>query len=108
MIIKNEDVESEKLDEKLSRKILCSKDSLMLVEVSFKKGGIGEVHSHSEHEQVSYIKKGSFEVTVEGEKKILEVGDSFYAGKNIEHGVRALEDAVILDVFTPPREEFLK
>ncbi len=107
MIIKNNDIKLEKLDEKSSRKILISEGSLMMVEVYFKKGGIGEVHSHSDHEQVSYIKEGSFEVVIGDEKKVLEAGDSFYAGKNVEHGVKALENAIILDVFTPIRQDFL-
>ena len=79
----------------------------MMVEVNFKKGGIGNVHSHDKHEQVSYIVKGSFEVMVGEEKRIITKGDSFYAGLNIPHGVVALEDSVILDVFTPIREDFL-
>lgn len=108
MIVKNKEVDLEKLGEKVSRKILGCDGSLMMVEVHFEKGGIGEVHSHDEHEQVSYIVKGRFEVTVGDEKKVLEAGDSFYAGKNVDHGVKALEDAVILDVFTPIRQEFLK
>jgi quercetin dioxygenase-like cupin family protein len=80
----------------------------MMVEITFKKGGVGEVHAHQEHEQVSYIVKGSFEVVVGAEKKVVYAGDSFYAGLNVSHGVTALEDSVILDVFTPVREDFLK
>jgi quercetin dioxygenase-like cupin family protein len=107
MIIKSETVNPKILDEKTSRKILGNGGSLMMVEVSFKKGGVGEPHSHTDHEQVSYIVKGSFEVTVGEDKQIMKVGDSFYAGKNVVHGVAALEDSIILDVFTPIREDFL-
>jgi quercetin dioxygenase-like cupin family protein len=108
MILKNENINLTKLEEKVSRKILGCGGSLMMVEVHFKKGGIGTAHSHDGHEQVSYIAKGSFQVTVGDEKKILKQGDSFYANKNITHGVEALEDSIILDVFTPIREDFLK
>jgi len=79
----------------------------MMVKIFFKKGAVGYVHTHP-HEQVSYILKGSFEVEIDGEKEILTVGDSFYAGPEVPHGVLALEEAVIMDVFTPQREEFLK
>lgn len=42
------------------------------------------------------------------DKRILKQGDSYYAAKNILHGVVALEDdSVIIDAFTPPREDFL-
>ena len=78
----------------------------MMVEVSFKKGGIGSMHSHV-NEQISYISKGSFRVTLGEETKILIQGDSFYVPAKLSHGVAALEDSVILDVFTPIRENFL-
>jgi len=97
----------EQLDKKVSRKILGYSNSLMIVEVYFKKGGIGEVHSHERHEQLSYVVKGSFEVKVGDQKSVLKSGDSFYAGKNVEHGVIAKEDSIIVDVFTPIREDFL-
>jgi quercetin dioxygenase-like cupin family protein len=108
MIIDQTTVEPKVLSEKVGRKILGTGGSLMMVEVIFKKGGVGEVHAHDTHEQVSYIVKGSFEVIVGTEKRIVSSGDSFYAGLNVPHGVIALEDAVILDVFTPIREDFLE
>jgi quercetin dioxygenase-like cupin family protein len=107
MIISQASVEPKMLSEKVSRKILGTGGSLMMVEVIFKKGGVGEVHAHETHEQVSYIVRGSFEVIVGTEKRIVSAGDSFYAELNVPHGVIALEDAVILDVFTPIREDFL-
>ena len=107
MIQLNSAVNLEILEDKVSRKILISSGSLMMVEVHFKAGGIGKDHAHDAHEQVSYIIKGQFEVTVKGETMILEQGDSFYAGKTVMHGVRALEDAIILDTFSPVREDFL-
>ena len=108
MIIHNDEISLNKVEEKMSRKILVAEGSLMMVEVHFEKGGIGEVHSHEEHEQICYIKKGSFEVKVGDEKKILKAGDSFYAAKKVDHGVKALEDSIILDVFTPVRQDFLE
>jgi quercetin dioxygenase-like cupin family protein len=108
MIVKSEDVKVKVLDEKSSRKVIGNGGTLMMVEVTFKKDGVGAVHSHTDHEQISYIVKGSFEVTVGEDKQVLKAGDNFYAAKNVNHGVVALEDdSVILDVFTPIREDFL-
>ena len=107
MIISNKSITPTQLEEKLSRKILGTGGSLMMAEVTFKKGGVGEVHAHEGHEQVSYIVKGSFEVVVGAETKTVTAGDSFYAGLGVLHGVVALEDSVILDEFTPIREDFL-
>ncbi|MBB6635940.1 cupin domain-containing protein [Cohnella thailandensis] len=108
MILHNNDIPSRKVDDYASRKILGTGGSLMMVEVRFKKGGIGEVHFHEAHEQTSYIVKGKFEVSVDGVKSILSAGDSFYAGLRVPHGVVALEDSIILDVFTPLRQDFLE
>jgi len=107
MIIKGHEVEPKILDGYSCRKVLSNGGELMLVELSFKKDGVGALHSHSDHEQVSYIAKGSFEATVGAETMIVQAGDSFYAAKNVPHGLKALEDSVILDVFTPVRKDFL-
>jgi len=107
MIVKNEEVKLEAFGDGVSRKILARGGKLMMVEVCFEKGAAGPLHSHP-HEQASYILKGSFEVTINGKTEILSAGDTFYTGPDVPHGVVALEDAVILDVFTPQREDFIK
>ncbi|MCE5283271.1 MAG: cupin domain-containing protein [Deltaproteobacteria bacterium] len=91
----------------VQRKILASDGKLMTVEVRFKKGAVGAIHSHP-HEQISYIVSGSFACNLDGDKKTLRAGDTYYVRPNLPHGVEALEDSVILDVFTPQREDFLK
>ena len=90
----------------VERKILATSGSLMTVEVTFQKGAIGALHSHP-HEQVSYVIKGSFEFEMDNRKKVIQTGDTYYVSPGVVHGVVALEDAVILDIFTPQREDFL-
>ena len=107
MIVKNDDVKLEDLGKGVSRKILAHVTNMMIVEVNFIKGAIGELHGH-ENEQISYIVKGSFQVEIDGKKEIIKSGDTFYIKPNVLHGVLALEDSTILDVFTPQREDFLK
>lgn len=107
MIVRNDDVKLNDLGGGVSRKILAHVENLMMVEVNFSKDAVGVIHAHV-HEQVSYIIKGSFEVNIEGKKEILKAGDTFYVLPNVLHGVLALEDSTILDVFTPQREDFLK
>lgn len=107
MIVRNIDVMLDELGLGVSRKILAHEGGMTMVEVSFNKGAEGAIHSHI-HEQVSYILKGSFQIDIEGEKEILKTGDTFYVKPNLLHGVLALEDSIILDVFTPQREDFLK
>ncbi|OGV10608.1 MAG: cupin, partial [Stygiobacter sp. RIFOXYA2_FULL_38_8] len=91
----------------IRRKIMGYNKDLMLVLVEFKKGSIGYVHKHY-HSQVSYLITGSFEVTIGSEKKIQKAGDVYFLEPNVEHGVVALEDSSLIDVFAPHREDFVK
>jgi quercetin dioxygenase-like cupin family protein len=107
MIIHRDEAAEERVNEKMTRKILNHSSDLMIVEVHFQQGGVGEPHSHSEYQQMSYVVSGRFEVVLGEEKRILAAGDTFYADKNVRHGVKALEDSVLLDIFTPRRVDFL-
>ena len=105
MIVKNDTVQLDFLKEGLCRKILARGGKMMAVEVQFKKNTIAEVHSHP-HEQIGFILKGRFELEIEDTKEILYEGDTYYVPPDVLHGVVALEDAVLLDVFTPQRDDF--
>ncbi len=106
MIVINSKIEEEFLDEGVSRKIIARGGKMMMVEVKFKKGAKGMVHSHP-HEQVSYIHSGVFEFELNGKRKKVVAGDSIFIASGVPHGVVALEDSIIVDVFTPQREDFL-
>ena len=79
----------------------------MSVEVTFEAGAVGAVHTHP-HEQISYVAEGRFEFTMNGETTVIEKGDSYYVAPNVPHGVTALTAGVLIDIFTPQREDFLK
>lgn len=100
------EIEMQPCGEGVTRKILTYTKELMMVEVTFQKDAVGAIHTHP-HLQISYIAKGSFEVTMGDEKKVLNQGDSFYVPSDLAHGVVALEDSVIIDVFNPMREDFI-
>jgi len=106
MIVRGKDAEEFVVGDGVKRKVLSRGGKLMAVEVSFKKGAVGQMHSHP-HEQISYIVSGVFEVNIDGDRKVLSPSDSYYVPPNVLHGVVALEDSVILDIFTPQREDFL-
>ncbi len=90
----------------IRRKIMAYGDAAMGVYVEFKKGAKGVLHHHA-HVQVSFIHSGAFEVQIGGMKKVLRAGDFFYTPPNVEHGVVAIEAGVLIDFFTPAREDFL-
>ncbi len=96
----------EDLGDGISRQILGYGPDLMIVRVWFDKGAVGQVHAHR-HSQSTYIESGSFEVFVDGEKKVLGAGDSFYIAPHLDHGAVCLEEGVLIDTFSPAREDFL-
>jgi quercetin dioxygenase-like cupin family protein len=104
--VKTEDLAWETAGNEVKRKVLAYDSDLMMVHVRFSKGAIGYVHTHP-HRQVTFVEQGSFEVQIAQVKTILRKGDSFIVPPDVEHGVVALEDGDLLDVFTPAREDFL-
>ena len=91
----------------MDRRILAYNDSLMAVEVGFETGSEGAPHTHP-HTQLSYVLSGSFRYTVEDESVLLDPGDSIVVPAGLAHGTVCLAKGVLLDVFTPKREDFLK
>ena len=88
-----------------TRRVLAWNDQLMTVEVAFETGAVGTEHTHP-HTQCSYVLSGRFSYTGEGESTILEPGDSIVVPGSLVHGTVCLEKGVLLDVFTPAREDF--
>jgi len=90
----------------IRRKIMTYADELMGVYVEFKRDAVGALHSHP-HVQFTYIQSGSFNVHIGAETQVLRGGDFYFIPSNVVHGVEALEDSILIDVFTPMREDFL-
>lgn len=99
--------EFEDLSGGVRRKLLAYGDALMQAEVHFEKGAVGAMHSHP-HSQLTYVLEGEFEFTVGGEKRIVKRGDTLYKVPNTQHGCVCLEKGILLDTFSPCREDFLK
>jgi len=97
----------EAVDAKIQRQVVGYDDKIMMVNVKFDKDGIGAMHYHP-HTQVTYVAEGKFEVTVGDETKIVKKGDSFFIPSNVMHGVICVEEGILIDVFSPMREDFLK
>lgn len=102
----NENIDLEAGAPGVNRKILSYTDELMIVENHFEKGAIGAMHHHP-HTQITYVVSGQFEFTINGEKKIVNPGDSMLKKDEIEHGCVCLEEGILLDIFTPMREDFV-
>ncbi len=96
----------EELGNGVRRKILGYDAAMMMTRVAFEAGAVGAPHRHPHH-QCAVVESGSFDVTIEGRTQRLGPGDGYIVPSNALHGVVALEPGVLLDVFTPMREDFL-
>ena len=77
---------------------------MTILRVSFKKGVASPAHQHV-HEQVTMLASGAMRFDLAGEKIVLRPGDLLPIPSNVPHSAEALEDSVLIDVFTPPRDD---
>ena len=101
----DKDVPKEDVDPGIKRQILSHSDDIMLVKASFETGAEGYMHEHY-HSQIAYVESGVFDVTVDGETRRLKAGDSFLMTPHVLHGAICIEAGVLLDMFSPIREDF--
>lgn len=107
MYVENKNIALTDLGGGVVRKVLAYSENLMSVELHFEKGAIGAKHSHP-HEQIGYLISGSLLYQEEGqEDKVLVAGDTYYVEPDVVHGVVALEETMLLDIFTPMRKDFV-
>ena len=82
-------------------------EQLMICRLRFDPHVVTPVHRHP-HEQVTLVERGRVRFTIEGQERVAQSGDVLHFPSNIEHGATMLdEEAVLLDIFTPVREDFL-
>ena len=91
----------------VTRRVLAHNPEMLAAEVAFETGAAGSVHTHP-HTQLSYVLSGSFRYSVEDESVVLNPGDSIVVPSGLVHGTVCLSKGVLLDVFTPKRDDFLK
>ena len=81
-------------------------DGMMIVENTFETGAKAPVHSHP-HLQTAYIAEGVFTFEIDGAGKIVKKGDSVLLPCGVPHGVICHEAGIVVDIFTPMREDFV-
>ena len=103
-----DEITEETLKPGLSRKLITG-ERMMIAHVYFKKGEIVPQHSH-DNEQISYILSGAlhFRFGAKGEQEIIvRAGEVVVIPSNVPHSAVALEDTLDVDVFCPPRQDWL-
>jgi unsaturated pyranuronate lyase len=103
-----EDMPRERVTEQLERRLITA-DRMMLAHVYLEKGCIVPKHSH-ENEQITYILEGAlkFWIGEDGsEEVIVRSGEVLVIPSHVPHKAEALEDTIDVDIFSPPREDWL-
>jgi quercetin dioxygenase-like cupin family protein len=99
------DVEREHLNPQIDREMLVG-DKIMLARVLMKKGAHVPLHHHH-NEQVTYILEGALKFAVGGKEIVVRAGEVLCIPPNMPHEAWAQVDTVDLDIFNPPREDWL-
>jgi quercetin dioxygenase-like cupin family protein len=89
----------------LVRRTLVSGEKMMICEFTFEQGVEIPSHSHP-HEQIGYVVAGRVRLTIDGQSFELCPGDSYRAPSGVPHSAFTLEPSVVVDVFSPPREDY--
>jgi len=103
-----EDMPREKVTDMLERRLITG-ERMMLAHVYLKKGCVVPRHAH-ENEQISYILEGALRFWLgedEAEELVVGAGEVLHIPSNVPHKAIALEDTLDVDVFSPPREDWL-
>ncbi len=112
MVTKNQrwvpysDAEAQDMGGGVTRRVMAHSKDLMVVENTFSEGAVGSLHSHP-HTQITYIISGEFDFTIDGETRTVRAGDTLLKTDGVIHGCVCRKAGVLLDIFTPMREDFV-
>ena len=103
-----DDMPKEKVSEVLDRRLITA-DRVMLSHVYLKKGAVVPRHAH-ENEQITYILEGGLRFWIgPDEAEVIDVlaGEVLHIPSFVQHKAEALEDTLDVDIFSPPRQDWL-
>jgi unsaturated pyranuronate lyase len=99
------DLPVESLNPLLDRQLAVG-DQIMVSRILLKKGCVVPMHSHI-NEQVAYMQEGALRFTINGEDIIVRAGEFLCIPPNVPHQAVAIEDTINIDIFTPPRADWI-
>lgn len=104
-VVRASDVEPVEMVPGVWRRTLAWGERLMVVQVTLEEGAVVPAHRHP-HEQITCVVEGELSMEVEGRTYVLGAGDSLLFPGNVEHGATALKRTLVVDTFSPPREDY--
>lgn len=106
MLRKSNEVHSVEMAEGIRRRTLAHGDRTVICEFSFIKGTVIPAHNHL-YEQTGYLVSGKLLFTINGDEHEVNPGDGWCIKANVEHSAQIQEDTVLVEVFSPVREDYL-
>jgi quercetin dioxygenase-like cupin family protein len=103
-----DDIPKEHLSDRLARRLVTG-ERMMLAHVYLEKGCVVPKHSH-DNEQLTYILEGALKFWLgedESEELVVRAGEVLVIPSNVPHKAEAIEDTLDVDVFSPPRQDWL-
>jgi quercetin dioxygenase-like cupin family protein len=99
-------LEEEPLNPLLGRKTIHGRN-VTVARIRLRQGAVVPMHSHP-NEQISMLESGAVRFTISGEERVLHAGDALVIPPDVPHMVEALEDSLAVDLFSPPREDWIR
>lgn len=106
MFYKNKEGEYTRLIDGIYIKTMVYGEKTLTAKFKLVKGSHLPLHSHP-HEQTGYLVSGRMRFVAGGKTHLAEPGDSWCFAGDMEHSAEVLEDSVVIEVFSPMREEYL-
>jgi quercetin dioxygenase-like cupin family protein len=103
-----DDLPRERLNDHLERRLVTG-SNMMVAHVYFKKGGLVPQHSHH-NEQITYVLQGALRFLLgqdQNQEVIVRAGEVLTIPPHLPHSAEALEDTLDVDIFNPPRQDWL-
>ena len=107
VVVKHKEGKVTEPESGLKRRVLAYNEKLFLAEHEMERGWVGTLHRHP-HDQIVYVVRGHLRVNCVEQTFEIRTGDTFVVRGGVEHGASALEESLVIDVFTPWREDYLK
>jgi quercetin dioxygenase-like cupin family protein len=99
-------IEKEQLNP-LSRRQVIHCETMTVARMHLKEGCLVPLHSHH-NEQISMIEQGSLRFNLDGAERVVGAGELVRIPPNVPHSVQALKDSVVVDLFSPPRQDWIR
>lgn len=102
-----DEMPKERVTDQIHRRLVTG-ERMMMAQVLLDEGAVVPTHSHM-HEQISHVVEGSLRFWIGADEKeiVVSAGEVLHIPSNVPHKAEALEDMVGIDVFSPPREDWL-